>query len=138
MQVLYAHEISSEPIEMLFETIIGDEFRDNAEYAEFAQALVYKTLHNIHEADDMIREQSKHWDFNRLAAIDKVLIRMGIIEFLFLDDIPPKVTINECVEIGKRFSTEQSASFINGMLDAILGRLTKDGKINKSGRGLIQ
>jgi transcription antitermination protein NusB len=138
MQVLYAYEISNEPIEMLYENIIGDEFRNNKEYAEFAETLVYKTLRNINEADDIIRELSKHWDFKRLAAIDKVLIRIGIIEFLFLEDIPPKVTINECVEIGKRYSTDQSASFINGMLDAILGKLTMQGKVKKTGRGLVQ
>ncbi len=138
MQVLYAYEISKEPVELLFESVIADTLSESKEYRDFAQSLVYKTLRHIDEADAIIKAHSEHWDFDRIAVIDKVLLRMGVVEFLYFDDIPPKVTINECVEIGKRFSTGHSASFLNGMLDSIYSSLTKDERVNKSGRGLVQ
>jgi N utilization substance protein B len=75
---------------------------------------------------------------NRIALIDKILLRMGICEILHFPDIPPKVSINESIEIAKNFSTAGSAKFINGILDAILAEEKKTGKLNKSGRGLVE
>jgi N utilization substance protein B len=71
----------------------------------------------------------------RLAVMDKVLLRMGIVELLYFDDIPVNVTINEYVELGRQFSTDHSASFLNGMLDAIGKALAANGQITKRGRG---
>jgi N utilization substance protein B len=137
MQVLYAYEISHEPIEMLMETIAGEELSENQEQYRFAQALVYSVLNHRNETDDIIRSKAENWDFNRMATLDRILLRMGIVEFLYFPEIPPKVTMNECVEIAKRFSTEKSSRFVNGMLDSILGTLNTEGKVKKEGRGLI-
>jgi len=75
---------------------------------------------------------------NRIALIDKLLLRMGICELLYFPDIPPKVSINESIEIAKDFSTAGSGKFINGILDAILSDEKKSGKLNKTGRGLVE
>ena len=79
-----------------------------------------------------------NWDLSRIALIDRILLRMGICEILFFPDIPPKVSINESIEIAKDYSTSSSGKFINGILDAILDDLKKDGKLNKKGRGLLE
>jgi N utilization substance protein B len=75
---------------------------------------------------------------NRIALIDKILLRIGICELLHFPDIPPKVSINESIEIAKDYSTAGSAKFINGILDAILAEEKKEGKLNKTGRGLVE
>ena len=138
MQVLYAYEISREPIEMLVESIAGEDIDREPETFSFAQRLVYTVLNHRHEADPMIKKHARNWDFERIAAIDKVLLRMGICEFLYFGDVPVKVTINEYVEIGKKFSTENSGKFINGLLDAVLAELRAQNLVTKTGRGLIE
>jgi len=75
---------------------------------------------------------------NRIALVDRVLLRMGICEILFFQDIPPKVSINEAIEISKEYSTAGSAKFINGILDAILSEEKRSGNLNKKGRGLVE
>jgi len=138
MQVLFAYELSREDIEILLESIAGIELNDDEEQYRFAKALVYAVLKHRSEADELIREKSLHWDFDRIAVVDRVLLRMGITELLYFPEIPVKVTINECVEIAKRFSTEQSGRFVNGMLDSIYVKLRDQDRIRKHGRGLIE
>ena len=70
--------------------------------------------------------------------IDKILLRIAIAELLYAVDVPPKVSINETIEIAKEYSTAKSGKFINGILDAVLVDLKKEGKIKKVGRGLIE
>ncbi|MBR9977864.1 MAG: transcription antitermination factor NusB [Bacteroidetes bacterium] len=137
MQVLYAYELSQEPIEMLVETIAGEELNADPELYRFAQSLVYAVLNHRAETDKLIRDKSEHWDFDRIATIDRILLRMGIAEFLYFPEIPVKVTINECVDIAKRYSTEESGRFVNGMLDSIQRLLTEQKRIKKEGRGRV-
>jgi N utilization substance protein B len=70
-------------------------------------------------ANDMIKSHLQNWEFDRVAQIDQVLLRMGICEIFYMDDIPLKVSISEMVEISKVYSTEESSGFINGILDAV-------------------
>ena len=88
----------------------------------------------------MINEEIKlkleNWDYSRVAIIDKIILRMALVEILFCEDIPPEVTMNEAIELGKKFSTEQSNRFINGIIDAVYKKWKKEGRIVKSGRGL--
>jgi len=137
MQVLYAYEVSEGPIEMLLETIAGEELNAVEEEYRFAQVLVYAVLKHKAEADKLITDMSNHWSFDRIALIDRVLLRMGAVEFLYFPEIPAKVSINECVEIAKRYSTDQSPRFINGLLDGILTLLMDTERIHKTGRGLV-
>jgi N utilization substance protein B len=89
------------------------------------------------EVDNIIKERLANWDMERIALIDRLLLRIGITEILYFNDIPPKVSMNEVIEIAKDFSTSNSSKFINGILDTFLNELRAEGKLNKSGRGLI-
>ena len=138
MQVLYAYEISHEPIEMLIESIAGEARDRNEESFQFSQNLIYSVLRHREEADALLDEMIRNWDLQRIAIIDKVILRIGICEFLYFSDIPTKVTMNECVEIGKKYSTARSGQFINGLLDGILKELKKQDRIRKAGRGSLE
>ena len=76
-------------------------------------------------------------ELHRVAVIDRMLLRIGVCEFLYFDDIPPKVTINEAIEIAKLFSTDASGKFVNGVLGAVHQDLKNSGKLVKRGLGLI-
>jgi N utilization substance protein B len=136
LQALYAYELSHEPIQFIIENIVAD-FETQPESFAFAKQLILKVIECNKELDDLIRQRIEHWEFNRLAVIDRIVLRMSICELLYFDDIPPKVTINEAIEIARDFSTEKSDKFVNGVLDSILDDLKKDGRIKKSGRGLV-
>ena len=95
------------------------------EVQNFTQALIKKFLLHEKEVDELLKKISAHWAPERMAVIDKNIIRLGICELLFNSTTPPKVVINEAVEIAKKFGTEESPDFINGILDKIL----KDSKV---------
>ncbi len=136
LQALYAIELTEDPPDRVIENTLR-ELRDDEEAYIFACDLFLKCLQSKAETDEMIRIQADNWEFDRIALIDKLLLRMTICELLYFDDIPPKVSINEAIEIAKRFSTEKSDKFVNGILDAVLDRLKKENRLHKSGRGLI-
>ena len=83
-------------------------------------------------------QKINNWEIERVAEIDLLLMQMSQTEILEINDIPVKVTINEYIEISKYYSTQKSKSFINGILDSLLLDLRNEGKINKTGRGLIE
>ena len=90
------------------------------EVQNFTQALIKKLLLHEKEVDELLKKFSVHWTPDRMAVIDKNIIRLGICELLFDSTTPPKAVINEAVEIAKKFGTEESPGFINGILDKIL------------------
>jgi len=137
LQSLYAYEMTQDHLDKIIDDIINLRIKDEKTRA-FSELLVRKVVNHQDKLDRMIRKKAINWDFTRIAIIDKLVLRMGISEFLFFEDIPPKVTINEAIEIAKKFSTEKSGSFINGILDSILNDLKKSGKLHKSGRGLLE
>jgi len=137
LQVLYAHQLSEEPILPIMENILS-ELKANRDDFEFAKALVHSVLQHISEIDRLIKAKVMHWESDRIAVVDRMILRMGIAELLYFPDIPPKVTINESIEIGKVFSTANSGRFINGVLDAILEQLRESGSLHKTGRGLME
>ena len=136
LQVLYAYEMNNESLQLLIDGTLSD-IKDKAD-KQFANDLINKVLIHIKELDEKIMERVANWEMNRIALIDRLLLRMGICEILYLPDIPPKVSINESIEIAKDFSTAGSGKFINGILDAILSDEKKSGKLNKTGRGLVE
>ncbi len=136
LQALYAYELSHEPVDFIIENLLVSLKKDRETF-DFARGLILSVVESSKEVDDLIRKRVEHWEFNRLAVIDKIILRMSICELLFFDDIPPKVTINEAIEIARRYSTEKSDKFVNGVLDSVLSDLKKSGKIKKSGRGLL-
>ncbi len=135
LQVLYAFELNNEELQRHIDEIFHDLNEDHDK--EFGTKLVFRVVANRKRFDELIEDKTSNWDMDRIALIDKILLRMGLCEFLFFEDIPPKVTINEVIEIAKKFSTEGSSKFLNGVLDSILLELKKAEEIKKTGRGLL-
>ena len=136
LQALYAYELSREPISSVVDNVLGD-LKEDQDSFEFAKKLIDQVVGHGEEIEKYIRAKVSHWEYNRIAVIDKLLLQMGICEFLYFPDIPPKVTINELIEVAKIFSTENSGKFVNGILDAILEELRRTDGLKKTGRGLI-
>lgn len=89
------------------------------EVQNFATALAKGTVENLAEIDKLISSYAKNWQLKRMAVIDRNIIRMGCFELLFLKDIPPKVSINEAVELAKKYGDVESSKFVNGILDRV-------------------
>jgi N utilization substance protein B len=138
MQALYAGDISGNDSDQLLNTIIRPEFDADKTNYEFAENLFYRTVNHQEQLDAIIREHITHWRIDRLAHIDKVILRAALCEFLYFPEIPIKVSINEAIEIAKKYSTAKSGNFINGILDAALEHLREQDKIHKKGRGRIE
>ena len=95
---------------------------------DFIQSLFDIVLENMKLTENIIKSHLENWEIDRVALIDKILLKMGICEIYFIDDIPPKVTISEMVEIAKIYSTDESPVFINGVLDAVFKNYIKENK----------
>ena len=93
---------------------------------EFAAFLVQGTCEHKEELDKLIAGCSDNWSLGRMSRVDINILRLAVFEFLYCEDIPPKVTLNEAVDLGKTFGSENSGSFINGILDAIHLKINKD------------
>lgn len=91
----------------------------DAEARAFAEALVRGTKLHEDKIDGMISQYAENWELDRMAVVDRNILRQGIFELLWMEDVPPKVAINEALEIAKKFSTHESSRFINGVLDRI-------------------
>lgn len=136
LQLLYALEMNTSNKEFMMKEILSDV--ENSTEKEFAVNLVNQVSMHNNELDELIKTKVDNWDLSRIALIDRILLRMGICEILYFPDIPPKVSINEAIEIAKVYSTSSSGKFINGILDAILSELKLADKLQKKGRGLIE
>jgi transcription antitermination factor NusB len=118
LQALYGIEITGEPCAKVLEDIKREDPQAE-EVWEYASRLVLAVDSKLRELDALIKQQCDNWDLARVALLDKNILRMAITEILFFDDIPPKVSIDEAIELAKKFSTEKSGIFINGILDPI-------------------
>ena len=98
---------------------------------EFAKSLLQTTLEKSEISLELIKPKLKNWDADRIAALDLIILQMGVCEFLFFETIPTKVTINEYIDLAKEYSTVQSGQFVNGLLDNIHKELTQQNKIHK-------
>ena len=97
---------------------------------EFAAFLVQGTCEHKEELDKLIADCSDNWSLGRMSKVDINILRLAVFEFLYCEDIPPKVTLNEAVDLGKTFGSENSGSFINGILDALNMKLNKKNATN--------
>lgn len=104
---------------------------------QYFERLFADTLEKDDFLESTIQKSAKNWDMSRIAAIDMVIMKMALTEMMTCPSIPVKVTINEFIEISKNYSTPKSKQFINGILDVLSNKLTSEGLIRKSGRGLI-
>jgi len=105
---------------------------------EFLKILFRKTVSTDEDTSTILREKTHNWDYDRVPLIDLILLKMAIVELLEMKTIPVKVTLNEYIELSKFFSTPKSKIFVNGVLDKLIREFNEAGKINKSGRGLIE
>ena len=105
---------------------------------DFGERLFKRVQAQDEELLGYIEPSLKNWDADRVAIIDMILLKMALIELMVFPTIPTKVTLNEFVEISKLYSTDKSKDFINGILDRLMKKLETDGKIVKSGRGLVE
>jgi len=135
LQVLYAYELNPEGLDTTIQYVSG-EF-ESEESKEFALELIRRVVRYKDDFDKLITENLTNWALDRVAIIDKILIRIGLCELLYFSDIPVKVSLNEAVEIAKQYGTKDSAKFINGVLDSIAKDLAEQGKIYKAGPGLL-
>lgn len=137
MQVLYAHELGKENIHKIVTDLMPADVLADMKSKDFTYKIIDSIIANREAIDAYIVKHADNWELDRMAVIDKNLMRMAVAEMLYLDDIPPKVSINEAIEIAKRFSTDKSSKFVNGILDATLNELKGAGHLQKSGRGLV-
>jgi transcription antitermination protein NusB len=126
LQFLYQYdsqrESCSEHLDLKQQTNLFWSAKDasiNKEVKEFATILITGSCENMDGIDRIINKYSKNWRLSRMPTIDRNILRMAIYELAYLRNIPPPVTINEAVELAKKFGTEESGSFINGILDRI-------------------
>lgn len=137
LQMLFAADVDKDEPSVLtadYWSELGDQTFDERT-REFANNLVRGTLTNLPTVDDRIRSRAEHWRIERMAIVDRNILRLAVYEFLY-EDTPRTVVINEALEIARRFSTFEATQFINGILDAIKLDLEKapkaDGKATSS------
>ena len=121
LKMAYAYEMTSQDGSLVDANInIDNSLNDQSEdIAIYSKKIVNTCVENIKDIDSLITSKSANWDINRIAFIDKIIIRLALTEMMYFDEVPPKVSIVEAVEISKEFSTKDSSSFINGILDSI-------------------
>ena len=117
MQALYALEINNGFPQDVLE--LCDDSFNNSDNDIYTRELFNCVVEKQSWADDLISQCLENWEYGRVAILDKILLRMGASEIYYIDDVPPKVSISEMVEIAKVYSTEESSSFVNGILDTI-------------------
>jgi N utilization substance protein B len=117
VKILYEMEVGGLDVKEAREKLAG--MCKVTEMREFALTLLDETTGHMEELDRIILDVAENWHPSRMAVIDRNVLRLGAAEILYLDDVPEKVAINEAIEIAKRFSTENSGRFVNGILDRV-------------------
>ncbi|MCL4136430.1 UNVERIFIED_CONTAM: hypothetical protein GTU68_041182, partial [Idotea baltica] len=130
LQFLYQADLVKKPITES-DDFLREEERD-PETRRFAQRLIEGTIEGRDSIDKVIQDVAQNWNISRMAVVDRNVLRLATYELLNCEDIPPKVAINEAIEIGKRYSTQNSGAFINGILDRIMNRHGKSEKKAKA------
>lgn len=120
LQILYEIDITQQKEEEVLKDFWENQLEEvDPLIKEFTNFLVKGVMGNIKEIDEKISSYSQNWNLKRMAVVDRNILRLGSFELLFCNDIPPKVSINEAVELAKRFSGQEAAKFVNGILDKI-------------------
>lgn len=119
VQFLYQADINTVPLEKALPLFWKTQDDLPQGVRRFAEELINGALAQRTAIDEKIAKYTEHWEIDRIAAVDRNILRLAIYEMLFRDDIPPVVSINEAVEIAKKFSTRESGAFVNGILDRL-------------------
>lgn len=132
LQTLYQLELNPLEIEQALR-LYWDYFESSTDNPErmseimgFTNLLVRGVIENLDQIDNEIQSSSRNWKLNRMAMVDRNILRLAVYELLNLEDIPKRVSINEAIELGKKFGSEDSGSFINGVLDKISQSVNKE------------
>lgn len=118
LQMLFQYEFTHHAVKELIDEFWKREKVDKS-VMDFANELFKGTIKNIEKIDGIIKNAAEHWILERMASVDRNILRFSCYEILYREDIPPLVSINEALEIAKKYSASESASFINGILDKI-------------------
>jgi len=123
IQILFNMEFNPGDPDEIYD-LVYENFRPSRSIRVFSKKLVCGVRENIKYLDSIIRRSSKNWRLERMSVVDRSILRLASYEILFMEDIPHKVSIDEAVELGKKFGAEESGAFINGVLDNILKNIT--------------
>ncbi|MCZ7584713.1 MAG: transcription antitermination factor NusB [Deltaproteobacteria bacterium] len=118
LQILYASDVSDTPLRQVL-PYFWETLTCPAEVRRFADEIALGVEHHRDEIDGAIARFAEHWTIDRMTSVDRNILRMAVFELFYLPDVPESVTINEAVEIGKKFGAEESGAFVNGILDRI-------------------
>ena len=129
LQALYAYEITKEKQSKVLKDIINRQSYDN-DMKVFITSLFNFSIDNKEWCEEQIKTRLNNWEFDRVALLDRLLLILAISEIHFIDDVPPKVSISEAIEIAKQYSTEESSSFVNGVLDNIYKTMENKVEVN--------
>jgi transcription antitermination factor NusB len=118
LEALYRIEVTQDdPGDIMADIFLRRDY--NSEIKEYSSRLFTATTENLKEIDSLIAEYAENWDLSRMAILDKNILRFAICELLYVEGVPVKVILNEAIEIAKRYSTQDSGRFINGVIDRI-------------------
>lgn len=118
LKIFYREDITKENINDIIKSY-WQENKVSSEIRDFSAKLAEGIINNKKKIDSYIQKASSRWSIDRMGVIDRNILRMAVQELVFMDDIPPKVTIDEAIEIAKKFGAEDSPDFVNGLLDKI-------------------
>jgi N utilization substance protein B len=124
LQILYCVDLAGDTVERA-ERLHWEHLAASVEGREFASGLVHGYARHAAAIDEMIRKVSEHWRLERMPRVDRNILRLSAYELMFMPDVPRKVTLNEAVELAKRYGGEGSPGFVNGVLDRIASDLGK-------------
>jgi transcription antitermination factor NusB len=130
VQVLFHLEYQNGDPGEVFD-LLCETFHFGKNFRSFSRLLVVGVTETKQELDDLIRAASRNWRLERMSRLDRCVLRMAVYEMLHMEDIPPKVSIDEAVELGKKFGTEESGGFVNGVLDHVFSTLRHEGRLKK-------
>lgn len=125
LQALYASEVGDITLDKAAADALGSDEPVSGEMRDYGLKLAHAARKRTEEIDRLIGESAERWDVERLAVVDRIILRVAIAELMTEADVPSKVCINEAVEIARKFSTENSSRFVNGVLDAVARRLSE-------------
>ena len=136
VQMLFQSDLGGSPLPQIFDSFdpanqtegSGRAGSQAAAY-EYGKSLVRGTLEHRDEIDGLIREQAEHWRLERMPVVDRNILRLAVYEFLYETDVPKLVVLDEAIELAKRFGSEQSGRFVNGLLDGLLKRREFPGRM---------
>ena len=131
LQALYAVEIGGEKLPSILDYLFSDNDLEE-ETQSFVIELTQKAFSHMGKIDELIGRMAKHWELRRIATVDRNILRLAICEIFWFPDIPPKVSINEAIELAKKYSTRESGRFVNGILDSVA---RESRKVEEKGKG---